>query len=84
MSRTRAYRRHERAKAIARATARAKIWNFRYTQDPDDYFQWVRLSAITPHPCSRRCCGNPRRWYSGKDGLTMAERRYLEGMTCQY
>ena len=29
----------------------------------------------TPHPCSCAMCGNPRRFFKGKDKLTMQERR---------
>lgn len=83
MNRTRAYRRYEREKAIARATKRAKDYHWRYSTNPEDYFIWVRRSATTPHPCSDHCCGNPRR-FGGKDRFTMQERRYLEGQSCQY
>lgn len=31
--------------------------------------------AITPAPCSCWMCGNPRKFFSGKDRLTLAERR---------
>jgi hypothetical protein len=49
----------------------------------DPYTRWtsdaaiiaVRKNATTPHPCSNACCGNPRRWFSGDEALTMQERR---------
>jgi hypothetical protein len=83
MTRSRSYRRHERAKALARATRRAKYYVFRYENDPAEYYHWVRLTAITPHPCSNHCCGNPRRHYTGKEALTMQERRYLDDFSRQ-
>jgi hypothetical protein len=32
----------------------------------------VRKNAITPHPCSSYCCGNPRKWFGD---LTLQEQR---------
>lgn len=23
----------------------------------------IRKNAVTPHPCSGYCCGNPRKWF---------------------
>lgn len=34
--------------------------------------------AHTPHPCSCRCCGNPRKHEKGKAILTIQELRKME------
>jgi len=33
--------------------------------------------ASAPHSCSKMCCSNPRRWASGKERLTIQERRHF-------
>jgi hypothetical protein len=33
----------------------------------------VGKMAAAPHPCSERCCGNPRCHSKGKDRLTLQE-----------
>ncbi len=38
----------------------------------------VGLAAHTPHPCSGRCCGNPRCHCKGKDKLTLQELKEIE------
>jgi len=63
--RNRNWRREQRASAIARARVRARLFNIASEE-------WVRRSAVTPHPCSGHCCGNPRRWFGE---ATMGERR---------
>lgn len=35
----------------------------------------IGIEARTPHMCSGPCCGNPRKWFGGKNKLTMQERR---------
>lgn len=40
--------------------------------------KFIGKMAATHHPCSCRCCGNPRKYAKGKDGLTMQELRELE------
>lgn len=35
----------------------------------------VGIRAHSPQMCSCTCCGNPRKWYKGKDRITMQERR---------
>jgi hypothetical protein len=37
----------------------------------------VGRMANTPHPCSCRCCGNPRRHEKGKASLTIQEIRSI-------
>jgi hypothetical protein len=27
--------------------------------------KWIGRSAVTPHPCSGHCCGNPRAYGGG-------------------
>ena len=71
MSRSRSYRRQQRQKALARAYAKAAL----FLIEGSGKEKWVRRSAITPHPCSGHCCGNPRRHASGAEALTMQERR---------
>lgn len=44
------------------------------TVDP----KWVGRMASTPHPCSGRCCGNPRRHEKGTDKYTMQELKEME------
>lgn len=63
--RNRNWRRTQRASAIARARIRARLFNI-------DSEKWVHRSAVTPHPCSGSCCGNPRKW---NGDVTMEERR---------
>jgi len=65
--RTRSWRRAQRERAIARA--RRKLRSQGWFTEP--YTRWtdaegevyIRKAAVTPHPCSSYCCGNPRRWF---------------------
>ena len=38
----------------------------------------IGKAAHAPHPCSGRCCGNPRCFCKGKDKLTRQELREKE------
>jgi hypothetical protein len=40
--------------------------------------KFVGRMAATPHSCSCRCCGNPRKHEKGRGRLTMQEIRELE------
>jgi hypothetical protein len=42
--------------------------------------KFVGKLANTPHPCSGRCCGNPRRHEKGKGCLTLQELRQKEDL----
>jgi len=42
----------------------------------------VGIMAHTPHSCSCRCCGNPRKHEKGKTKLTMQELRAKEKDAC--
>lgn len=48
--------------------------------DADEKFaEWQMRRADTRCPCSRACCGNPRRHYpDAKQKLTRQERRFLD------
>lgn len=68
--RNRSWRRAQRERAIARARRRASATGWG-GHDPHRE-EWIRKNAITPHPCSSYCCGNPRKWFGE---LTWQERR---------
>lgn len=65
--RNRSWRRAQRERVIAR-TRRWMKDNGWFTEP---FTRWsdseceevVRKNAITPHPCSGHCCGNPRKWF---------------------
>ena len=40
--------------------------------------RFVGKMAATSHPCSCRCCGNPRKYCKGKERMTMQEMRELQ------
>lgn len=77
MYRTRSWRRAQRERIIARAERhlREKGWFER------PYLRWaeeelgriIGMHAATPHPCSRYCCGNPRRHAKGFEAQTRQE-----------
>lgn len=58
--RDRSWRRAQRERAIARARRRASATGWG-GHDPHRE-EWIRKNAVTPHPCSNFCCGNPRKW----------------------
>lgn len=74
--RDRSWRRAQRERAIAR-TRRWMKDNGWFTTP---FTRWsdaegeevIRKNAITPHPCSSYCCGNPRKWFGL---LTLQEER---------
>ena len=74
--RDRSWRRAQRERAIAH-TRRWMKDNGWFT---DPFTRWsdpegeeaIRKNAITPHPCSSYCCGNPRKWFGES---TLAEKR---------
>jgi hypothetical protein len=76
--------RADRRQAAIRAKERVKrhIRDTWFMSDPELVHnkKFIGKLANTPHPCSGSCCGNPRRHYKGKDGLTIQERRELEGL----
>lgn len=59
--RNRSWRRAQRDRSIARAERRATALNWHGHED--DRTAWIRKAAVTPHPCSSYCCGNPRKWF---------------------
>jgi hypothetical protein len=79
MGRSRDWRRAQRERVIARTTRRMKDSGWFYPRyelwDADEARARICRAATTPHPCSRHCCGNPRRWFDGVERLTMQERR---------
>lgn len=68
--RNRSWRRAQRERAIARAERRASALN--WWDHNEDRTAWIRRSAVTPHPCSNYCCGNPRKWFGDS---TLQEQR---------
>ena len=38
----------------------------------------IGMMAHTPHGCSCRMCGNPRKHEKGKDRLTIQERKHID------
>ena len=76
-------KRGKRLAAEAKKKAKVKrilkdIWTMPdYTgtgrSDLYDDKKFVGKMAHTPHPCSGRCCGNPRCHCKGKDKLTLQE-----------
>lgn len=66
-----------------------KLWNYRnrklnenvnLDEDQKNYYKdlWAIQMATTPKRCSCFLCGNPRRWFSGKnkDSLTFQEIKF--------
>lgn len=73
--RDRSWRRSQREVAIARAKRDMLSWDSWYRDDPEGFEVAARRNARTPHPCSRLCCGNPRKWCDGFERLPLAEHR---------
>lgn len=64
---------HERGKIKRRkGTARAIAYDNELTNKN------INLLGDTAQPCSSWLCGNPRRYATGKDALTLQERRAIE------
>lgn len=72
--RDRNWRRGQRERAIARAS-RYHYLSKDYWGSEEDRQAAIRHAAITPHPCSRYCCGNPRRWFAGDERYTRQEHK---------
>lgn len=70
----RAIRRHHRNRMKARAKAKLIAWEGRHRFNTD-WEQVLGLRGDTFTCCSCWVCGNPRKWSSGADRKTMAERR---------
>lgn len=72
--RDRSWRRAQRERAIARVTR-----NHKWLQPPffygseEERHEAICRAARTPKPCSRYCCGNPRKWFDGSERLTLQE-----------
>lgn len=74
--RNRPWRRAQRERVIARTRRQMKSRG--WFSEP--YTRWttrdaevaIRKNAVTPHPCSGFCCGNPRKWFGD---LTLQEER---------
>lgn len=88
--RDRSWRRaqRERARNRARRHLRDKQWfsaPYRLWSDSEVEVV-VSKNAITPHPCSAHCCGNPRKWFGDAtmqelkaDGWEKDQREDYEG-----
>lgn len=75
--RTRAWRRFQRERILEKTF---RMLRSNHMLDPrywvqNDIIVYSRKRAKTAHPCSKACCGNPRRWCSGQERFTMQERR---------
>ena len=65
--RDRSWRRAQRERAIAHT----RRWMKSQGWFTEPFTRWsdsegetaIRKNAITPHPCSGYCCGNPRKWF---------------------
>ena len=69
MSRTRAFRRHQYE--VRKERVRHRYYSGWFGNERPTPF-WLGFHAGTPHPCSRYCCGNPRKWFGE---VTQQERR---------
>ena len=61
--------RAKRRAAIERMRARVRQWIswWRYvTWTEEEKAKYVARNADTRHPCSRWCCGNPRKYFGEK------------------
>lgn len=73
----RSRRRAQRDRMKAHAEALLRAWGV----GAFAHAHWERTVGIrgdTFTVCSCHACGNPRRWYKGKDRVTVAERREAE------
>ena len=75
-------RRHHRYRLMKK---RKNYWFGPLINNPDRFSVWSRITYTendelkrlnrlvdTPHPCSRHCCGNPRKWFGE---LTLQEKK---------
>jgi len=75
-----AQRRHHRNRLLAKRK-RDNYWGKKDFIDPtnqEDITWWeecMSAAVDTPHPCSRECCGNPRRFGRYEPKLTIQERK---------
>lgn len=76
--RDRDWRRAQRLRAIAR-TARDHIHlkPAYYWGSDEQRHAAICRAAITPHPCSRYCCGNPRHHFDGPGRHTRQEHKWF-------
>ena len=81
--RDRSWRRGRRELAIARARKRILDRDFRFggvnwwDDHMNDLAAAAGREARTPHPCSRYCCGNPRRHFDGSERYTRQEHKWF-------
>ncbi len=76
--RDRNWRRAQRDRAIARVDRDHIHLNSKFLQvSSEDRRAMLCRAAITPHPCSRYCCGNPRRHFDGDSRLSRQELKWL-------
>ena len=54
------------------------IFNNSVRKDLTKDEKFIGRMAATPHPCSCRGCGNPRKQSKGKERMTMQERRLIQ------
>lgn len=74
--RDRNWRRGQRDRAYERAIRKNKwLWEEHFWGSDEERHVAARKAARTRKPCSRYCCGNPRRHWDGDSRLTMQEHR---------
>ena len=65
---------------------RNSYWGLLSLASDNDYRLEKRIGMLlhTPKNCSCYMCGNPRRFWKGKDKITMQERKFEDFANCQY
>jgi hypothetical protein len=73
MGRTRAWRRHQRRRVLAKRRRQFDDWDLEE--------EHLKRLVDTPHPCSCLGCGNPRK-HIGE--LSVQERRFIDNIDTDY
>ena len=82
VERTKAYRRHQREKYFNKAkTILTQIWGFEVSTGLSELDIQYRLNRLHKNraPCSRWCCGNPRKHFNEKTRQEIKQ----EGIKCE-
>ena len=75
--RDKSFRRHRERVQKKKAEKIVKRWFDADQMSKHRHDRAVGKALATPHPCSCECCGNPRRWFTGDEKLTIQERRVV-------
>jgi len=73
------HKRERRRHDVARMKAKAKRLAIMHNAVQGWGHPYAKLYDHLAH-CSGPCCGNPRRWFKPKEGLTMQEKRAFEAV----